>query len=252
MTDLILEYGNQPYPRFSIKPNEISLFPSTSFLPYFSINSQSDLVVQSNFFNNRDVSDVHRYDLRYDGIRRDWILVEPITNILTRDFVSQTCCCPPKDQAICSDNNILFILESPHKDEYCKGCFNPLAPANGKTGERFLSRFKDIALPIIISRLNILEKYSICFVNPVPFQTSLYFIHKKNDINTRIRNNVWKKLYRSNIGNCEAGFKSRIQSYSPKIIINCCTTELKGEVEDTLKKTIPIVPRFERKHPSSW
>jgi hypothetical protein len=183
-------------------------------------------------------------------------------------------------------NNILIILESPHKDEYCEKCFTPLAPANGDTGINFLAYFANPCIHVVLDKLIndfglILDDskiYRICFVNPVPFQASLHlifeqilnnFLKKKEgltkedikNINKEIKlikeykksfkNKVWRELFKR----CKKYFIRRVRSYYPYIIINACTDELKKDVKleiEDIKNKIICQNKFNTYHPSSW
>jgi hypothetical protein len=101
--------------------------------------------------------------------------------------------------------------------------------------------------------------YRICFINPVPFQTSLHFIHRKGlkDDYKNIRNSVWKKLF----PHCERDFIKRLESYKPFAILNSCTGELKnkGDLKSLIKNSIDnnftcvnYVYKFNTAHPCSW
>jgi hypothetical protein len=120
MTDLILEYGNS----FPVVPNlsseEIRLFNNVRHPNhYFSLCQNGDFIINKSFFDvSKRVLDVHRYDLVH--INNEWKLIYP--NTTSQDC----CCCEHKDTVIDPNkNNILVILESPHKDEYCSCCFKP-------------------------------------------------------------------------------------------------------------------------------
>ena len=202
MVDLILEYGNRgQYPKIPLTSNQVNLFCKSPLPPYFDIDSTNDLIIKRAFFYNQ-VEDIHRYDLRY--INRKWILCKPNSSTVAEFFESQTCCGNPRnlDRPISPDkNNILIILESPHMDEYCQACMKALASANGATGLNFHKYFTEFILgKCLINRLslslNINEVYSICFVNPIPLQTSLYQVLRQA-ISSDIRDSVWKQLFPS-------------------------------------------------------
>jgi hypothetical protein len=72
---------------------------------------------------------------------------------------------------------IVIVLESPHKDEYLYDMkkIKPIAPAQGVTGEKIDSYLIDI----INAYKNLMKinqpEYRVLLVNPIPYQTSLYF-----------------------------------------------------------------------------
>ena len=137
-----------------------------------------------------------------------------------------------------SYKRMAIIVESPHKDEFDSN-FNPLAPLNGFSGQRFASQ--------ILTKLNFWFstncnfQYSkflpfdleIKIFNPIQYQASLYhFLNGKitynnfgnfmyNSIDSDLRDKVWRCLFH----NCglKTDFINRISSYKPDFIINCCT-----------------------------
>ena len=159
MTDLILEYSiNSFLPPISLTPNEVNLFSSATKSLYFEKlpkpSTQYDnpsydfLIINNAFFDaSKKVPDVYRYDLV--NINGDWKLVYPNTLIPAQPS------CYHHDVAIDPNkNNILVILESPHKDEYCKDCFKPLAPAMGTTGRNFCNYFTKNVLTCLITKVS--------------------------------------------------------------------------------------------------
>lgn len=233
-----------------ISETEASIFCKES---EYLDKSSGTLMVKEYFFIDKKVKDKWRYNLVNNN---GWQLIK--TN-------GQPILCAPssgyfylEDEGIASDNAndnipvILIILESPHKDEYRDDDFFPLSPANGDTGVYFFKYFITHGLPILESlglQLNHQSEYKIFFVNPVPYQTSLDKIHKKGVTDT-FRNKVWKKLYPK----CEVNFEERITSYNPKIILNSCTSGLKGIVQKKLNNVqfLQSVDIFQTSHPSSW
>ncbi|MFZ2449850.1 MAG: hypothetical protein WAW36_04955 [Methylovulum miyakonense] len=272
MTKLILEY-DFPHKNIDLTPNQTNLFPNpipNNLSPYLNRNNDGDLVVTKKFFNGKAVDDVHRYDLKY--CNGEWMLFEPRSNNLaTLKPLSEK---PSKhDRDITPNkaaNNILIILESPHKDEYDDDNFLPLGPANGATGENFLNYFASPCMNIVLYKLikdlhlNLDEGkvYSICFVNPVPFQTTLDFIlrpikSKKKDkkaektYRDQLKTEVWNALFYY----CHHHFKCRVLSYNPSVIINACTKELKDKVKlavDNPNNQIKCPNKFNTTHPSGW
>ena len=150
MADLILEFGCSPcYLQnipcgadctFELRIDLNQLFKSAPAQNYFHQTLNGTFKVKKDFFHEKVVPDIYRYDLRFD--QGQWQLFEPNSN-------------PPlpaskwekKDKnhvpnKIIENNqdakNILIILESPHKDEYAYiPDFVPLQPANDKTGKNF-------------------------------------------------------------------------------------------------------------------
>lgn len=272
VTSLILEIGF-PYKKIVLNQSEIYLF-SNLFSPslpkklqgYLRKNSDEDFVVTKNFFNGKSVADIHRYDLKHSI--GEWMLFEPgknnlaILKLLSEKPSKHDRPITPSAQA----NNILIVIESPHKDEYDESDekFLPLAPANGATGVNFLQYFASPCLNVVLDKLinqfnlNLDESktYSICFVNPVPFQASLHFIfkddHFKDDhFKEKFKEKVWKVLFTY----CNVWFTERVRSYNPSIIINACTCNLKNHVKDAIDapySQINCNNKLNAYHPSSW
>lgn len=156
MTDLILEYGiNSFLAPIALKtPEEFNLFSLASKSLYFDrlpkpssdpTDNSEFLIIKSAFFDeSKKVPDVYRYDLIFI---HKWTLVYPETR-------TPACCCDcsdcrqkyPDKEINPNKNNIFVILESPHKDEYCKNFFKPLVPANGVTGSNFCDYFTENVL----------------------------------------------------------------------------------------------------------
>ncbi len=261
MTDLILEYGNSFPVVSNLSQHEVALFNNVQYPPrYFNRCQNGDLIIESGFFDDsKKVPDVYRYDLV--NINGQWELVYPNTSIL-----AQPGCYHHDVDIDPNKNNILVILESPHKDEYCKKCFNPIAPANGPTGRNFCKRFISVIITLSIPhRCNLQlteKKYSICFINPVQFQTSLHFIRGgglDKSIEKELRDKVWDKLF----FHSQNDFIPRLQRYNPVVILNACTGSKDGLIpprtlKDYVRTTVnnrghlACIPKFNTYHPSAW
>ena len=126
---------------------------------------------------------------------------------------------------------IALIVESPHKDEFDNN-FNPLCPLNGSAGKRFANNICNKLDTWFSNIKNI--KVEVMIINPVQYQTSLYhFLNGKisynnikqsinyTKIDKDIRNETWRFLF----NNCSLSndFITRINTYSPDCIDNCCT-----------------------------
>ncbi len=158
-----------------------------------------------------------------------------------------------KDKKIKSipDNNILLILESPHKSEYIiqGNELIPIAPAAGSAG----SNMHEYLISHIFPMLDFLginvendKEYNLCLVNPVPYQTSLSHVHGRR-LNSSLRNKIWKSLY----PHCREDFIKRLQKYKPIIILNGCTSELKKEITPELE-AYKDIQQFSVSHPQTW
>lgn len=200
-----------------------------------------DLVVDASFFSeSRVVKDEHRYDLRRQNGR--WYLTRPGGENLVGLGVVPTHLDPKG-----SKNNIVLLLESPHKDEYSpSGAFGP---ALGASGRNIAQYFAGYVIPILDSlgmTLDEAKVYSLCIVNPIPYQTSLVDIHKEGLIES-IRNKVWEALW----GECRSDCISRLSAYCPSVILNGCTSSLKPRLFDVVS-SFTEAQRFNVTHPSSW
>ena len=83
---------------------------------------------------------------------------------------------------------VLFILESPHKNEYdYDQGFKAGMPLSGSF-DTFLTTFNLLMQRITMTNRN--EIYEVTVYNPVPFQTSLHYLFRKT-INERTRFNFW-------------------------------------------------------------
>ena len=145
-------------------------------------------------------------------------------------------------------NNIIVLLESPHKDEYDED-FIPIGPAIGMTGRNFYKYFCDYVLVLLNKQglmLNRKLKYNICFVNPIQYQTSLIYLLRSKRINKEIRNNVWIEIFKIR----ESEIRDRLNRYNPTYVINGCTSLLKGYINKAgLLKDYDV---YGTTHPSSW
>ena len=145
---------------------------------------------------------------------------------------------------------IVLILESPHKDEYTDS-FDPIAPAQGTTGDRI----NKYLCNILLKNKCEIEKdiYNVIICNPVQFQASLYTLHdqalsSKNTAVGAIRDKVWKAIFDKEKNN----FQQRLVKYNPTIIINACTAKLKSSVTDMIKKEFNCILYESSKHPCIW
>ena len=157
--------------------------------------------------------------------------------------------------------NIVLLLESPHEDEFeyiNGGIGSPKKPACGSTGANI-----DKCLGNVLSRIEdqglILPGRHIIISNPIQFQTSLHAIHRKS-LKGRwktLRDNVWKTLWEE--PQIKQGFRQRLLTYRPSLIINACTgafdqhddNDPKGLVNNILNNEFS--PLYKTKHPAiNW
>jgi len=147
-------------------------------------------------------------------------------------------------------NNILVILESPHRFEY-DACKNPIALVMGKTGCLFFEEFpKHLKNSVMKIRPG---SYNLIISNAVQYQTSCGL----NPIDRKIRNENWIEIYKELGG--EEDFKKRVFLIKPKYTINLCTggknvSGLRHLVSESLDKWGLKKSKHytEGNHPASW
>lgn len=148
---------------------------------------------------------------------------------------------------------IVFVLESPHRDEYRNGDarWEPIGPLQNRT--HFDRHIRELLsqIPAKVGRA------SLILSNPVPYQASLdRFMRgrsgRKVKLQRTVRYAIWRTLFDEGF---QADFKCRLSVYQPAAIINACTSDLKPFVENAIfewmgpKRRIPM---FQCHHPSSW
>ena len=128
----------------------------------------------------------------------------------------------------------------------------PIAPAQGATG-RNIRDFLGPSLNKSKMADIIGDNARVIIANPVQFQTSLWIIHKqklKKDCWTgNLRDAVWKTLW--NQPQIQDEFCCRLQAYKPDIVLNCCTKELREEVQSVMSKLNLRAQMYLGIHPSS-
>ncbi|MBC2851950.1 hypothetical protein H5J22_11130 [Cetobacterium sp. 8H] len=132
--------------------------------------------------------------------------------------------------------NVVIVLESPHKDEYDKN-MNPKAPAQGTTGRNLFGMKRKIKRLLNLI-YNTKENYNFIIINPVPYQTSLHYLYvnEPKELNKKLRDKVWYKLWKDERIDCQNEFISELKSLNPKYILNCCTKKFKKEINEKLRK----------------
>lgn len=210
------------------------------------------IVIEDFFSDSMRVEDVHRYNLK---IRKGYypkLIPHSKNDIVNSKFND---CHIKVDE---NENSIVFLLESPHKDEYDEksNTYEPIAPAQGKTGKRIEENICIVINELICNHnLNLSDgKYRIIICNPVQYQSSLYYLHGKGissrKIYSNLRNEIWYEIF--NQCKIQADFKNRINSYNPKLILNSCTNECKKEVAAFINTNFPTLKYYETSHPSTW
>lgn len=207
-----------------------------------------NLIKNSFFETSKKVPNVYRGKLIYDKIKGKYNFQEhknkgSYTGSRFNDY------CISKDKEIPS---IVIILESPHRDEYDND-FNPIVPANGRTGKIMKSKIEDIFKNLTDAEGSILknEEYRVIIVNPIPYQTSLYELYKERIVKG-LRNEVWLACW-NNITNIKKDFSKTITDISPIVVLNCCTDFLKSQVTTELNAmNLKEVIRYKAQHPCRW
>lgn len=159
--------------------------------------------------------------------------------------------------------NLVLLLESPHKDEYdIYG--NPLRPANGRTGTNINNLFaKQINNNnLIINTLQNHIVYRVWIVNAIQYQTSgfnqLQALGAIYNQSWRIvRNNVFKTLWNNEtIFHLQEDLVGRLNQIHAPIIVNCITG---GKNKNGLKMLVEkVLCNHNLKssalyyHPSCW
>lgn len=198
------------------------------------------------FQNKHRVPDVWRYIVEVDNT--DIEIMPMDKTIQISEFNDH----PATDA---KGENILLILESPHKSEYKHDKKNftlkPKAPAQGYTGRNI-----QIYIGDILKKISSLagDSYNLVIANPIPYLCSLGIFTEK--LNTKIRDNMWNAIW--NIVN-EVGvyvmrqdFIERCRKYSPEYIINSCTANLKTNVTECLFVNGFNNNLYTAHHPSAW
>jgi len=156
-----------------------------------------------------------------------------------------------KDRTFTYDENsqkqvskkIIFILESPHKNEFCKNGTS-LGPAKGKTGDNFKNCLIDFCI-LAQYYYSAFEEgfYEIWIANAIQYQVSLGM--KTKEYRSLLFQVAWHtygkenfKLRLTNLLNCQK-----------TIIVNACTkgTELKKRQAEKLLQMIPIEEKIKNK-----
>ena len=199
------------------------------------------------FQNKHRVPDVWRYVVEVSNA--DIKIIPVVKTVPLSDFNDR----PAADAE--GMENILLILESPHKSEYKHDKKNfalkPKAPAQGYTGRNIESFISDILKKISdLSKSN----YNLIISNPIPYLCSLGIFTDK--LNTKVRDNVWNAIWNIINGKGEyvirEEFITRCKHYQPEYIINCCTANLKMNVTNCLLTHGFSNNLYTAHHPSAW
>lgn len=254
MNKLFIEINKTEYP-IETNNNVLNCFIKNKTVNQVYVNySDEKIVVTQEFFLQKlKVSNICRYIITKEN--ENYILIpfaskDPL--FIESNFNDQKS--NYKDEI---SETIVLILESPHIAEYTPN-FEPIAPAQKATGINIKT-----FLPTILNnnkiKLNLLKtEYRLIILNPIPFQTSLNFLHKqpiryKNNPDAtfiELRDNVWSTLW-ANDKNFAVLFKENLHQLKPDVILNCCTKEASKIISTTLKDVgCNII--YKTCHPSYW
>lgn len=150
---------------------------------------------------------------------------------------------------------VALILESPHKDEFTN-TYVPIRPANGKTGNMIEKRFAQVPLirQMLLANLTDTQCCEIYVMNPVQHQCSCANYIHNTPSNRAITDKVFRMLFRNQGGNLRQDFINRLMNYCPSVVINACTSSLKGVVKTAISHTqlSNNTLMIDTTHPSVW
>ena len=201
---------------------------------------EDGLTILEEFFENRSVLDVWRYSLLMseNGFRlmRHCSYNQKLERSHYRDHLAITS----------KQKNIVLFIESPHKNEYTSdGRFIPIGPAQGRTGEKIEQYFEGLFNNFINRYSELTEKsYGVIISNPVQYQTSLHEILHLSKVNNTLKDCIWRGLFDEN------EFQRRLANYSPAVVINACTSGLKGKVNLAIPHEYHLF--IASSHPCIW
>jgi len=155
---------------------------------------------------------------------------------------------------------VIVVLESPHKDEYCKNGLR--MPAMGITGANLDMYFKDILNLTIKTNRDLFNSfkypmYRVILMNAIQYQCSLG--QKTNGSSFCFRDRMFTKMWgKSEDSIVQRDFIKRLMQYKPDIIFNFCTAIGNNGVRDLILATIKYkkLPRlkllYKAYHPVCW
>lgn len=206
--------------------------------------NSTDLILDDDYFDKRSlVSDEARYT------------IEIKNNIcskleLLKDF-----------KPIEENENIVLLLESPHRSEYRNiKIYNrliPIGPAQGGSVKEAGGAIKNyinriINYIILQNSINLNNgNYNFIIMNPIQFQTSLGSIYTGR-LQVGLRDKIWTNIWTIQDSNgvyiLQKDFENRLKGYKPKLVINSCTYNLKGNVRNLLNNNFSS---YDMKHPAN-
>lgn len=156
------------------------------------------------------------------------------------------------------DNSIALILESPHKAEfnYINNNLKPISPAQGSTGKNIDDKIKLLLEEIIENNYYNFKKenYKLVIINPISFQTSLHFFHKKSLSNyhfKKLRDEIWRRAWEQDC-TYKTNLINDLNRINSDLIINACTSQLSPLIQKFLKENFSDTVSVKSYHPSAW
>ena len=137
---------------------------------------------------------------------------------------------------------IILILESPDVKEYKRVNKKEKVPkpARGRTGKEIMKRIVGL-----LNTVSTFHEWRIALINPIQYSCSFGGL-----LSSRRKNDVFATLFTGDIVEC---FKRRLNAICCNrdyVILNCCTTEGRDEINKILdSKDISFLSMS---HPSSW
>ena len=181
-------------------------------------DDDSAVIIRNMFGSDQRVPDVDRY--RIVRQNRELKILNPDRTEVCGDGL----CNDQPEEGFPSGNTIAIILESPHRSEFHDGLV-PHGPAMGTTGRRIFRGLVDAInrSPDVLERL--MDENRVVITNPVPFQASLFAIHKNRLVpkyrRDELRDATWKCIW--SVCEVRRKFMERLMSYQPHTVLNLCT-----------------------------
>ncbi len=221
-----------------------------------TFDSKKNVIIRNQFIK-KTVPNIIRYEIELFD-KQEKIQINSILN--KRNFIKSSNyndILLNKDIEI--DNSITLILESPHKAEftYFDNDLRPVSPAQGSTGKNIEKKLKNL-LEEILNNLHLCAlksgSYKLVIINPISFQTSLHFFHRKSLSKyhyKKLRDRIWQQTWEKDI-TYKKSFNDNLKRINSNLIINACTSNLSPLVQDFLEKNFNNKIIIKTYHPSAW